>query len=121
MLKFVNFLLETLNEGDFHLIYSDTDSITIGTTKTRQRERAVSNGKYDVNRRELMEDIFLPIVKPQKLDFFLNEWENWLVLTGTFQFSILNITVFSLENIRDEKTTGKLKVIENNIQILTYT
>ena len=105
MLKFICFLFEYLNTDDFSLIYSDTDSVTIGTAKTIQRDRKIKNGAYDHTRLEIMEDIFLPIVKPEKLDEFKSKWGDWFVLTN---------------EIRDEKTTGKLKVFYK-LKIFDYT
>jgi len=45
-------------------------------------------------RLEQMENIFLPIVIPEKRAQFISEWQNWLVLSNT---------------IEEEKTPGKLK------------
>jgi len=64
----------------------DTDSLGLATTE--------SIPIVGQSRLEQMENIFFPIVIPQKIDQFKAEWQNWLVLSNT---------------IEEEKTPGKLK------------
>ena len=70
---------------------SDTDSLTIATSKTHMLETDM----YQLDRKTQMEAIFLPIVQPNKLEEFKLKWNEWLCLSN---------------QIEEEKTTGKLKI-----------
>ena len=76
--------------------YLDTDSLTIATTMTAnvsEMEQMEARGeKLDL--RAHMENVFLPIVKKDRLDEFKRVWGNWLVLSNT---------------IEEKKKPGKLK------------
>ena len=103
LLKFIDFLYKYLKEGSFVLVYSgmfiignsinfilfyqDTDSVTLATTET--------GPITGTTRLEEMEQVFLPIVKPELLSEFKSVWGNWLVLSN---------------RIEDEKRPGLLKV-----------
>ena len=74
------------------MVIIDTDSLAIASTKTG---RIDLDSKGDpICRRQQMESIFLPIVKPGKIEEFKKVWDKWLVLTN---------------RIEDEKRPGLLK------------
>ena len=101
LLEFVQFLRTYLKEGSYVLVYSgkliqcilfltlklDTDSLTLATTRTRPIT--------GTTRLEEMSNVFLPIVKEEKYEEFLQVWGRWLVLSN---------------RIEEEKCPGKLKV-----------
>ena len=41
--------------------------------------------KKDATRREKMEGVFLPIVRPDKMDQFLAQWDQWFVLNDSVE------------------------------------
>nr|AAT47865.1 hypothetical protein 008-24 [Oikopleura dioica] len=90
-LLFLRFIYDCVfkyfEEGSYKLVYCDTDSIAIATTRTEDSGRT--------GRRASMEDTFFPIIKKGMLDDFKRIWGNWFVLT---------------DEVRDEKTPGLLKV-----------
>ncbi|CAG5091485.1 Oidioi.mRNA.OKI2018_I69.PAR.g13071.t1.cds [Oikopleura dioica] len=69
-----NFLHKYLKPGSYKLNYCDTDSLAISFTRSRECE--------DSNR-SLMEATFLPCVREELKDEFLQEWHKWLVLENT--------------------------------------
>ena len=71
------FLHEHLKEGSYVLVYADTDSIGIATTKTAE---GVNGSRYD-----RMKAIFFPIVREDKKEDFLKQWTNWFVLDNTVE------------------------------------
>ena len=77
-LQFVYFLEKYLNEGSYRFLYADTDSIGIGTSKTK---------KIDENDTllEKMKKIFIPIVKPSLKEEFLSKWQDYFVLDDTIE------------------------------------
>lgn len=71
------FLHDHLEPGSFVLCYADTDSIAIATTETGVRV----NG----TRMERMIAIFLPMVRKEKREGFLELWTQWFVLDDTVE------------------------------------
>lgn len=90
-LLFLRFIYDCVfrffKEGSYKLVYCDTDSIAIATTRTENSGRT--------GRKASMEDTFFPIIKDGMLDDFKSVWGDWFVLT---------------DEVRDEKTPGLLKV-----------
>ena len=87
LLNFVDFLRDFLIPDSFVFVYGDTDSITLGTTLT--------GSNIGTTRKSQMEQIFLPLVQPNKMEEFKQKWGRWLVLSN---------------EVEDEKCPGRLKV-----------
>ena len=77
-LQFIYFLEEHLIEGSYRFLYADTDSIAIGSSKT---EIIHENDSLLAK----MKKVFLPIVKPNFKDKFLDRWHNYFVLDDTIE------------------------------------
>ena len=78
LLKFAYFLERVLLEGSYKICYCDTDSLALALTRTPHLD-----GKDLL--RSKMEKIFLPLIKPEELDYFKSEWGNFFVLEDTIE------------------------------------